>query len=103
MSEKVEGGATSDRAATRLDACANTVCVSGSYAEPGQFVAVPAPIAPSGPFTFPRIGGVNGDVPILYFSRTCNACSRRAGVKSITSSGIFRNCREYAGGFVGNG
>src|SRR5439155_17683484 len=103
MSEKPGGGATSDRAATRLDACANTVCNSGSYAEPGQFVAVPAPTAPTGPFTLPRIGGVKGEVPTLYFSSTCSACSRSAGVKSITSSGTFRNCREYAGGLVGNG
>ena len=57
-------------AETKFDACAKTVCVSGSYAEPGQFVAVPAPMAPRGPFTLPSIGGVKGDVPTLYRSRS---------------------------------
>src|SRR5438093_920724 len=77
MSEKPGGGATSDRAATRLDACANTVCNSGSYAEPGQFVAVPAPTAPTGPFRLPRIGGVKGDGPTRY--RNSNSDDERAG------------------------
>src|SRR3989442_9382241 len=98
MSENVWGGATSDLALTTFPACAKTVWVSGSYADPGQFVAVPAPIAPSMPLMFPNIGGVKGDVPILYFSRTWRACSRRAGVKSIMSSGL-RNWRGDAGGF----
>src|SRR5438552_5908963 len=47
MSENPFGGATSDRAPTAmLPACANTVCVSGSAADPGQLVAVDATMAP---------------------------------------------------------
>src|SRR5262245_61926654 len=43
ISEKPFGGSTSDRADGVLPACAKTTCSSGSYAEPGQFVAVPEP------------------------------------------------------------
>src|SRR5437016_14555588 len=101
MSENAAGGATSDRAATRFDACANTVCVSGSAADPGQFVAVPAPIAPSRPLTLPRIAGVNGELPTLYRFNTSSACARRSGVKSIRSSGTLREVRAQRGGLGG--
>jgi len=92
MSENPFGGATSDRAPTAmLPACANTVCVSGSAAEPGQLVAVDATIAPySGPAALPTIGGANGDGSYLYFFRRSSACARSSGVKSIKSSGTFR-------------
>ena len=63
MSENPCGGATSERVDGMLPACANTTCISGSAAEPGQFVAVPAPTAPRIPVTFPSIGGVNGELP----------------------------------------
>src|SRR5712692_2751820 len=43
MSENPGGGATSDRVPGVLPAGAKTICSSGSAAEPGQFVAVPAP------------------------------------------------------------
>ena len=70
MSEKPFGGATSDVAVMfTLFACAITLWVSGSYAAPGQFVppmALPMLIAPSNPFTLPRIGGLYiHDDPIL--------------------------------------
>src|SRR5690349_24643099 len=65
ISENPGGGATSERADGVFPACAKTVCSSGSYAEPGQLVAVPAPIAPRMPLTSPSTGGVNGDDPTL--------------------------------------
>ncbi len=65
MSENPGGGSTSDRADGVLPACAYTTCVSGSAAEPGQLVAVPAPTAPRMPLTVPSIGGVNGESPTL--------------------------------------
>src|ERR1700694_4572709 len=47
MSENPGGGATSDRdPAPVLPPCTKAVRVSGSYAEPGQFVTVDAPMAP---------------------------------------------------------
>src|SRR3954451_5849742 len=103
MSENPCGGATSERDVGALPACAYTTCCSGSAADPGQLVAVPAPTAPSRPVTEPRIGGVNGEVPTLYRFSTSSACARSSGVKSITSSGIRRKLRPYAGGLVGNG
>src|SRR4029453_538398 len=104
MSEKPAGGATRERAlAPMLPPWANTVWVSGSYAEPGQLVAVDAAMAPIRPLPlrFPRIGGVNGDGAYLYRFNASSACARNSGVKSMTSSGTRMNVRAYGGGFVG--
>src|SRR5262249_26480012 len=70
LSENFGGGAVNDLAPGVFPAWAKIVCVSGSYAEPGQFVAVPGPITAIGPLTLPRIGGVKTDVPTLYRSST---------------------------------
>ena len=76
-----------------FEAWAKTTCVSGSPAEPGQLVAVPAPTAPRMPVRFPSIGGVNGELPTRYRFSTSSACARSSGVKSMTSSGIRRKLR----------
>ena len=87
-----------------FDAPTYTVCVSGSYDPPGQFVpplAVPTVSVASGPSILLTTGGVNTG-PILYLSTICSASSRSAGVKLIKSSTEIP-FREYAGGLVGNG
>src|SRR5438552_2295029 len=78
-----------------------TVCVSGSYAPPGQFVANPEVSVAIGPSSLLRTGGVKIG-PILYRSIAFTASARSSGVKSIRSF-IDTPWRSYAGGFVGNG
>src|SRR5437660_1501219 len=77
------------------------MCVSGSYAPPGQLVAKPDVSVASGPGSLLTTGGVKIG-PILYRSTVFNASARSSGVKSIRSSGDTP-CRSYAGGLVGNG
>src|SRR4051794_15898742 len=77
------------------------VCVSGSYAPPGQLVAKPDVSVDSGPSILLTTGGVKIG-PILYCAIIFSASARSSGVKSIRSS--FRTpWRSYAGGLVGNG
>jgi hypothetical protein len=77
-----------------LAACANTVCISGSYEAPGQLVPPPSvPIVndASGPPTLLSDGGRNIG-PIRYILTSSRASARIAGVKSISSSGVIA-CR----------
>src|SRR5215510_15237063 len=105
MSEKPGGGSTSPSSATpALEAGAKTMCVSGSYAAPGQFVpppVVPIVTAAYGPPGLLNTGGRNIG-PMRYDFSCSSACCRSAGVKSISSDSVTA-CRAYAGGFVGNG
>src|SRR5581483_3871105 len=81
-----------------------TVCVSGSYPAPGQFVpplVVPIVSPASGPPGLLRVGGLNIG-PFLNCSITLSPCARSSGVKSIRSSTVTV-WRAYAGGFVGKG
>src|SRR5712691_1475160 len=83
---------------------AYTVCVSGSYAAPGQFVPPAGDgrmSVASGPPALLSTGGVYIG-PSLYCDTSFTASARRAGVKSIRSS-IDTPWRSYAGGLVGNG
>src|SRR5438093_11269446 len=97
MSEKFGGGGTSDvDVMPTLFALAKMVCSSGSYATPGQLVpptAFPMLIAPSRPFTSPRIAVLYIHDPTLYRLRFSSACARSSGVESIRSSGTFRELR----------
>src|SRR3954468_16134574 len=77
------------------------MCVSGSYAPPGQFVAKPDVSVDSGPSVLLTTGGVKIG-PILYCATIFSASARSSGVKSTRSS-FDTPCRSYAGGFVGNG
>src|SRR5262245_64273260 len=91
-------------ASAALEAGAKTVCVSGSYPAPGQFVppfSVPIVSAASGPPATLTAGGRNIG-PVLYIAKFLSACAFISGVKSISSSGVTA-CRAYAGGLVGNG
>src|SRR5215472_8541930 len=105
MSEISFGAFTSPIGVTHaLHAYAYTVCVSGSYDPPGQFVpplAVPIVSVASGPPTWLSTGGVYTG-PILYRAMIVCAWSRSAGVKSIRSS-ANTPLRLYAGGLLGNG
>src|SRR5690349_19583771 len=107
MSEKPFGGVTSDvEVMLTLLACAKTVCVSGSYATPGQLVppiALPMLIAPRMPFGSPSIGGLYIPGITRYRFMFSIAIARSSGVKSIRSSGSVSMLREYAGGLVGYG
>src|SRR5438445_9652162 len=86
MSENPAGGATSDLEPGVLPAGAKTMCSSGSYPPPGQFVAVPPTIAPMMPLTLPRTAGLNGGGAHLYRLRLWSAAARMAGAHSSTSS-----------------
>src|SRR5256885_1291891 len=105
MSENPGGGSVRPSKATpAFDAGANTVCVSGSYAAPGQFVpppVVPIVTAAYGPPGLLKTGGRNIG-PMRYDFSCSSACWRSAGVKSISSDSVTA-CLAYAGGLVGNG
>src|SRR5437762_9104485 len=105
MSEISFGAFTSPIGVTHaLHAYTYTVCVSGSYDPPGQFVpplAVPIVSVASGPSTLLSTGGVYTG-PILYLAISVRAWSRNAGVKSIRSS-VNTPLRLYAGGLLGIG
>src|SRR5271154_4893516 len=91
-------------ATDELEAGAYTICVSGSYPAPGQFVppvVVPMVIAASGPPALLTTAGLNIG-PILYIFMISIAFARISGVKSIKSSSVTA-WRAYAGGLVGNG
>src|SRR5205809_7950301 len=90
ISENPAGGATIDREPGVFPAGAKTMCSSGSYPPPGQFVAVPPTIAPISPLTLPRTAGLNGDGAHLYRLSLSSASARISGVKSIRSSGTLR-------------
>src|SRR2546428_13911442 len=90
MSENPAGGATIDLDPGVFPAGAKTMCSSGSYPPPGQFVAVPPKIAPMMPLTLPTIAGLNGDGAHLYRLSLSSASARISGVKSIRSSGTLR-------------
>src|SRR5258705_6249370 len=95
MSEKPGGGATSDRTPGMLPAGANTMWFSGSYPTHGQFVAVTTVMAPSDPFTLPRVTGLDGASDHLERLLPSSAAARSSGVKSIRSSGIENVLRAY--------
>src|SRR6266851_9080919 len=79
-------------------------CISGSYADPGQFtppLSVPAVSAASGPSALLTSGGRNTG-PRRYRFATSSACALISGVKS-TRSDSSTPLREYAGGLVGIG
>src|SRR5438034_9912969 len=83
-----------------FDAPTYTVCVSGSYDSPGQFVpplAVPTVSVASGPSILLTTGGVNTG-PILYFSTICRASSRIAGLK-LRKSLVEIHFWEFEGWF----
>src|SRR3954469_7462778 len=87
-----------------LHACEKNVCISGSYADPGQLTpppSVPDVSVPTGPSGLLTVGGGNPGT-----RRNTLAASRPAafnyGVKSIKSLSTTP-LREYAGGLVGNG
>src|SRR5947208_13900052 len=105
ISENPFGASTNPRPATpALLACAYTMCVSGSYEAPGQFVpppSVPIVTACQGPPTLLKTAGRNIG-PIRYCFICSQAWARGAGVKLINLSTVTA-CRAYAGGFVGNG
>src|SRR6266849_4955962 len=105
MSETSFGARTSPiGSAQALHANTYTVCVSGSYDPPGQFVppdAVPTVSVPSGPSILLSVGGVNTG-PSLYFDAIAFPRSRSSGVKSIKSLSNTP-LRLYAGGFDGIG
>src|SRR5436309_9688190 len=105
MSETVCGARTRPiGSAQALQAKTYTVCVSGSYEPPGQFVppeAVPTVKVPSGPSSLLSEGGVNTG-PSLYFEAIAFALSLISGVKS-TRSPSSTPLRLYAGGFEGIG
>src|ERR1700682_6333311 len=88
MSETVFGARTNPMgSAHALQANAYTICVSGSYDPPGQFVppdAVPTVSVPNGPSTLLSVGGVYTG-PSLYFDAIAFPRSRSSGVKSIKS------------------
>src|SRR5215467_16341042 len=100
MSETPLGDSTSPMGSMHeLHAYTYTVCVSGSYEPPGQFVppeAVPVVNVPSGPSILLSAGGVNTP-PNLYFDAMALAFSLISGVKSARS--LSRTpLRLYAGG-----
>src|SRR5437763_3723971 len=83
---------------------AYTMCVSGSYEAPGQFVpplAVPSVSVARGPAATLITGGVKTG-PSLYRDASFAPSARSSGVKSISSS-ADTPLREYAGGLVGIG
>src|SRR5579859_1944589 len=105
MSETSFGARTNPIGSTHaLHANAYTMCVSGSYEPPGQFVppeAVPTVSVPSVPSNLLSEGGVNTG-PSLYFEAIAFPRSSNSGVKSIKS--LSRTpFRLYAGGFDGIG
>src|SRR5882672_6110706 len=105
MSETVFGARTKPiGSAHAVHANAYTMCVSGSYDPPGQFVppeAVPRVNVPSGPSALLATGGVKTG-PKWYLETTAFAFSRSSGLNSIRSS-MDTPLRLYAGGFVGKG
>src|SRR5262245_51040959 len=105
ISENPSGGSINPIGVTlEFDAGAKTVCVSGSYPAPGQFVpplVVPMVSPASGPPSLLAVGGLKIG-PFLNGSIALSACARRSGVKSIKSASVMA-WRAYAGGLVGNG
>src|SRR5262245_22342152 len=98
------GGGISPMKISVVDVDAKTVCVSGSYEPPGQFVPPRAPASvnvPSDPPLTLTLGGVNSG-PSLYRDRILSACALISGVKSAASASDT-SCRSYAGGFLGYG
>src|SRR5580693_7471380 len=97
MSEKPGGGATSPIEPIAPVEYTYTVCVSGSYEPPFQFVPASARVSNAiGPSALLTIGGVNIG-PILYFRTSSTASARSSGVKSIRSS-KETPVRSYGGG-----
>src|SRR5258705_6195703 len=90
ISEKFGGGGTSDPdVIPTLFALAMIVCVSGSYATPGQLVpptAFPMLMAPRTPLTLPSTGGLYIHGATLLRSMVLIACARIYRVQSVTSS-----------------
>src|SRR5260370_19222355 len=100
MSETSFGARTSPiGSAHALHANAYTMCVSGSYDPPGQFVppdAVPTVNVPDVPSTLLSDGGVYTG-PRRYFDAMAFARALISGVKSTRSS-TETPMRLYAGG-----
>src|SRR3954470_17572446 len=87
-----------------LHACEKNVCISGSYAEPGQLtppLSVPDVNVATGPSGLLTVGGVNTG-PRRYRLAASRPAAFNSGVKSIRSLSTTP-LREYAGGLVGNG
>src|SRR6202158_2955986 len=105
MSETSFGARTNPiGSAHALQANTYTMCVSGSYEPPGQFVppdAVPTVNVPSVPSNLLSEGGVYTG-PSLYFDAIAFPRSRSSGVNSIKSLSSTP-LRLYAGGFDGIG
>src|SRR5215468_4612966 len=91
ISENPSGGSTNPIGVTlEFEAGAKTVCVSGSYPAPGQFVpplVVPIVSPASGPPSLLRVGGLNIG-PFLNGSIALSVCARNSGVKSIRSASV---------------
>src|SRR4051812_48160128 len=105
MSDRPAAGGTSpSTVAAAFDAARYTMCVSGSYAPPGQFdppLVAPREIVPIGPSALLTTGGVKMG-PSLYRCAKAAPCALSSGVKSIRSSSVTPFL-AYASGLLGVG